>query len=209
MTANPDLGELERRPLKYWNVDGIPELLMGVLWIVWGGAFVFGNALPKGAAYSMYWMIIPVVLVLSGFAMNRVVKILKERITYPRAGWVEMREPSKAARFGAAGIAVLSAAAVAALVVSGKEQGVEDAMTPVTALLVSLAFVVASLRQRAPHYLALAGVALALGFAFMRLRMGYDGLSWMFVWLGVAAVVVGGIRLARFVKKNPRSTEAA
>jgi len=209
MTANPDLGELQRRPLRYWNVDGIPELIMGLLWVVWGGAFLLGDALPKGGTYRMYWMVVPAVLVLSGVLSTWITKKLKERITFPRAGWVEMPEPSKAARMSAAGIALLSAAVAAGLVTRGREHGVEDVITPVTAVLVSLAFVVASLRQRAPHYLALAGVALALGFAFMRLQLGYSGLSWMFVWLGVAAVVLGVFRLTRFVKKNPRPTEAS
>ena len=32
----PDLKEIERRPKQYWNADGLPDLLFGFVWILWG-----------------------------------------------------------------------------------------------------------------------------------------------------------------------------
>lgn len=203
MTTNAELRDLERRPQRYWNVDGIPELVMGLVWAVWGGALIYGESLPKGGNSHWYWMVVPMVLVLSGVVSNWAVKKLKERLTYPRTGWVEMKEPSRAVRLVAAGIAMVSAGALAAMIVTGKVSGAEHTVTPAIGLVLSLAFVIASIRQKAPHMLALAVVALVLGFSFGMLKLGWVSLSWMFLWLGMAAAVIGGWRLRRYLAAHP------
>ncbi len=58
-----DLNEIQRRPSKYWNVDGLPELSMGLIWAAWGGLWLIGSALPKGPFYVLFWVVVPVVLV--------------------------------------------------------------------------------------------------------------------------------------------------
>lgn len=199
MTTNAELRDLEQRPKRYWNVDGIPELMMGLVWMLWGGAMILGESLPKGKGANWYWMVVPMVLVLSGFASNWATKKLKERLTYPRTGWVEMKEPGRGVRLLAAGIAILSAGALALMIVKGKAEGMEHTVTPAIGLVLSLSFVVASVRQKAPHMLALAGVALVLGFTFGMMELGWASLSWMFLWLGAAAAVVGGWRLRRYL----------
>jgi multisubunit Na+/H+ antiporter MnhB subunit len=208
MTTHPDLREIEQRSRRYWNVDGIPELMMGLVWMLWGGALILGQALPKGAVAGVYWGVVPAILVSSGFASNWATKKLKERLTYPRTGYVEYRDPGRTARLLGAGVAALSAAGLAALIVAGMTQGLEHTVTPALALIVSLGFVIASVRQRAPHLLVLSGVALALAIGFASLNLGWESLSWMFVSLGVAGALLGGWRFGRYVKLNPRPEEA-
>ncbi len=202
MTTNADLRDLEERPKRYWNVDGIPELMMGLVWMLWGGALILGESLPKDRGHGWYWMVVPAALVLSGFASNWATKKLKEKLTYPRTGWVEMKEPGRGVRLLAAGIAVVSAGALALMIVAGKAEGMEHTVTPSIGLVLSLAFVVASVRQKAPHMLALAGVALVLGFTFGMMKLGWTSLGWMFLWLGLAAALLGGWRLRRYLAAN-------
>jgi hypothetical protein len=145
----------------------------------------------------------PAVLVCSGVVSNWATKKLKERLTYRRTGWVEMTEPGRGVRLVAAGLAVVSAGGLAAMIVTGKAEGMEHTVTPAIGLVLSLSFVVASVRQKAPHMLALAVVALVLGMSFGMLKLGWGSLSWMFLWLGVAAAVVGGWRLSSYLKAHP------
>ena len=208
MTTQAQLKDLEDRPRRYWNVDGIPELIMGLVWILWGAALIVGEALPKGPGATIYWLVVPAIPVLSGFVANGVTRRLKERLTYPRTGYVAYADPGPRARLLTGLMVVLSAAALAALIVTGRAAGLEHSVGPVFGVLISLAFVVASVRQHAPHFLALAGVALALAVAFAVLKLGWTSMSWLFVWLGIAATALGGWRLRRYLHQHPAEQQA-
>ena len=198
-----DLGEIERRPAKYWNADGLPEVMMGLVWVLWGTAWLVGESLPRGGAWNTYWMFTPALLALSGVASVWATKKLKARITFPRGGYVEWKEPTRTQRVLAATIAMVTAALLAALVVRARAQGTERVAPAVFGVLLSLGFVVASLTQRAPHMLALAGVALTLGLAFGALDLGWQSMNWMMVALGLATILSGSLRLGMFLKRNP------
>lgn len=198
----PDLDEIARRPLKYWNVDGLPEITMGLLWMVWGGAWLLGDTLPRGWPWSAYWMFTPVVLVFSGLAAIWATKRLKARYTFPRTGYVEWKEPDRRTNLAGAVLAVVTAIVLIIILRSGGDSGRHAA--PVLGVIVSLAFVVISLKQRAPHYLALAGVALALGVALGTISGGWSSANWMFVGVGAATALTGAVRLALFLRKHPR-----
>ena len=53
MVTDAELRDLAARPRRYWHVDGIPELVMGLVWLLWGGALLLGEALPRGTAYQV------------------------------------------------------------------------------------------------------------------------------------------------------------
>lgn len=197
-----NLDEIARRPQRYWDVDGLPELMMGLLWMLWGGAWLLGDTLPRGWRSSAYWSAVPALLALSGVAAVWATKRLKERLTFPRTGYVDWKEPSGSSRVSAAAVA-MGTAMVFAAVAANRDAGMERVAAPLLGVILSLAFVVASLRQRAPHLLALAGVAIALGLAFGALRAGWESVNWLFVALGAASAALGSLRLVLFLRKNP------
>lgn len=201
--ADLDLAEVARRPQRYWDIDGLPELMMGLLWMLWGGAWLYGRTLPRDWRYNAYWTLTPALLALSGFAAVFVTKWLKARVTFPRTGYVEWREPSRRMRLTTAAVALVTASLLV-IVISAGGARTERLVAPILAVILSLAFVVASLRQRAPLYLALAGVAIALGIAFGASQGGWESANWMLVVLGAACAAIGGVRLAVFFRKHPR-----
>jgi hypothetical protein len=195
-----ELDDLEQRPRRYWHVDGIPELVMGGIWILWGAAVLIGEALPRGPGFVVYWLTVPAVLALSGFASRWLVIRLKERLTYPRTGYVDYPEPTRGTRVMAAAIAIVVAAAMAGVLLTGRAAGAANVAAPAVGVVLSLGFLVTSVRQRAPHLLALAGVALALGIAGGVVKLGWTSLNWLFVGLGLAAAGVGAWRLRRYLQ---------
>jgi hypothetical protein len=198
---NVDLVDVARRPARYWLADGVPELVMGLLWMAWGTAWLVGNALPRGRTFSVFWMLTPALLAVSGVGAVWLIKRIKARLTFPRTGFVEWREPTAAERVLAAGVAVVTAAVLAGTVMRAGSNPAHAA--PVLGVILSLAFVVASLRQRAPHYLAFAGVALATGLALGAIGGAWTSVSWMFIVLGATSTVFGSVRLLHFVRTHP------
>lgn len=205
-----DLADIAQRPQRYWNADGIPELLMGLLWMVWGGAWLAGERMPRGRLYDVFWLFVPALLALSGVAVVWATRALKARVTFPRAGYVAWQEPSTAARITAGAISIVTAAIVAALAVKVRATGATAQMAaPILGVILSLGFLVAAVRQHAPHYLALAGVAVAMGIVLGTWNAGWESAHWLFVALGAASAAIGAVRLARFLRAHPRRAEAA
>jgi hypothetical protein len=203
MTHEADLREIERRAQRYWDVDGLPELVMGFLWVCWGGAWLIGDSLPRDWRGNAYWLFVPAALMLSGVGAVAVVKRRKARRTFPRTGWVEWSEPSRRTRLAAAAVALVTAAVLVR--VANAESAAPRNVAPILGVILSLAFLVASVRQRAPHHLALAAVALTLGVALGGLGEGWSSANRLFVWVGAASALVGGVRLAVFLRRHPRA----
>jgi len=203
----PDLDDLARRPVRSWNVDGLPELMLGLLWIVWGGAWLLGQQVPRDWRWAAYWLLVPPALAAAAYAVNGLTRRLKARVTFPRTGYVEWKAPGPRTRIGAAAIAIVAALALAVMVLTGDARPAGQMASPVVAVILSLGFVVVSVRQHAPHYLALGGLVLALGLALGWTHGGWSSVNWLFLALGLALALVGGARLARFLRRHPLSPE--
>ena len=198
-----DLHELARRPAQYWTIDGLPELMLGALWVVWGGAWLVGETLPHDWRWTAYWLIVPPVLALSGLAITWITRRLKERITFPRAGYVQWREPDRRTRLGVGAGIALAAVLLAAATLRGDEARLEHMVPAVLTVILSLSFVAVAVRQRAPHFLALAGATVVLAVSIGTIATGWDAMNWLFVALGLLCVLVGGVRLAVFLRTHP------
>ena len=205
--SRSELDDLEQRPRRYWTVDGIPELVMGGIWIVWGAAVLIGESLPRGPGFVAFWLTVPAVLALSGFWSRWLVTRLKERLTYPRTGYVDYPEPAPRTRLMVAGVAIAAAATMAGLLLTGRAAGAENVAAPAVGVVLSLAFLVISVRQRAPHLLALAGVALALGIAGGVVKLGWSSLNWLFVGLGAGRRGHRRLSIAPLSEGQPEVTD--
>jgi hypothetical protein len=204
----PDMKEIERRPKRYWNVDGLPDLVMGALWILWGLALALPSWLPSGSWLNYYWMVVPLILILSGFAANAITKILKQHLTFPRTGYVESIPPGAATKMAAAFLAAGVAAAIVLLGRSATVQGLEDLLPTAIALLFALLFLVMAMRQKLPHYLWSSALSLLLAGIIARNRMSLNnGFIFLLLSIGLCSCLVGSVRLYTYLRRNPRQQE--
>jgi len=101
MTKQPSYG---CRAVRYWFADGLPDIVVGLPYILCGGSFELFRLSAYGrwmnAHESLRWLELALICVASGFLMfreRRLLDVLKARITYPRAGYVQ--PPSLVLRF--------------------------------------------------------------------------------------------------------------
>jgi MFS family permease len=200
-----DLNDVARRPARYWNLDGLPELMLGLLWMVWGSAWLFGQTLPHDWRWNVYWLLVPALLAALGLAMNRLVRALKERITFPRAGYVAWKEPDRRTSM-AFGAAIVGVAMILALVVLDTPPA-EMRAPAVLSVILSLAVLALGVRQRTPRHIALGGVLLVLALAIGTLTSGWAGFNWMLLAAGTVCTIMGAVRLTLFLRAHPRPAE--
>jgi hypothetical protein len=201
----PDLTEMERRSKRYWNVDGIPEMVMGIVWIVWGAGFLVQNAIPKGSRFSSLesW-ILPIALVGSGFAASWIIKILKNKYTFPRGGYVKFNAPPRSQRILTAVVAGLAAAVFAALfafAASGRFDA--NVFGPIIGLIMAVGFLFGSRQPGLRHFVWFSLISLVFGAALYPLKLGWLALPWFFIVMGVPFIVAGVCRLRAYVRSVP------
>jgi hypothetical protein len=194
MTDSLDLNEIAKRPVRYWNSDGLVEIFVGLMMIVPAALFslvrLFPKALPLVFVAQLAWVLVI-------FALKRGLMKLKERLTIPRGGYVKLPEPARGARIGRAVVAVLLMGAFCQLF-PGTIQGLTFA------LLFSGSLFAGWVQWRESHLLALA--VLPLLAELCAYRAGLSTMQTLFLLLmtqGAGLVVSGLLRLRRFLKANP------
>ena len=205
----PDLKEIERRPKQYWNADGLPDLLFGFVWIIWGIGFLLPELLPAGKLRSYYSWASLALLVVSGYAADWAIKKLKQRLTFPRTGYVEWRKPGTAVRVAVMILAAAVAAGTALLASHGKEWGIADYAPPALALFFALGYLFAAIWHKLPHLLFSSALSLVLAGIIARMRLDLHQAWVLFLLcLGVLSCLVGFIRLRIFMRQNQQQQES-
>ena len=193
-----ELEAISRRPLRYWNEDGIPDLLGGVIFVViaamnWG-TYV-GNPFVVAA-------LIPVPIVTSFFGQKAVRK-LKERLVFPRTGAMVPRQPVLRHRWVWTAVVFLAIAALVILMAR-----FADAFFRWIPLVAGTAYTIGLVegwrRMRLRRYLLLALVTatttLTLASIGPRDQLGFILLMAV---TGVALLTSGTYALATFLRTAP------
>jgi hypothetical protein len=199
----PDLKEIAQRPKKYWNADGVPDLVMGAVLILWGAALALPAWLHLGE-WNWLW----VVMVFSSLAANAVIKKLKQHFTFPRTGYVEWAPPSGVTKMVTAFLGAGVAAAFVFLMRAAKVQGFMELLPPAFALLGAFMFLIIAIWHKFPHYLWISALSLTLAIILIRNPMDLTN-SFILLWLSLGACIclAGGVRLYAYLRRNPRQAE--
>lgn len=124
-SPQPPLNEWLRRPQRYWYADGLTEMAVGGIFLLVALTNLAAWLLPPGPWQNLILPILQALVIIGGVLGARaLVRYLKERITYPRTGWVTYRQPSSSRRWLLAGLTFILAAGLAFLMVAlGKTVG--------------------------------------------------------------------------------------
>jgi hypothetical protein len=96
MTSNKSLDQITKRPIQYWFEDGIGELVTGGLFLLIGIYLVLQTMLTQ-SFWQAVVSILSVFVIGGGVILGRIlIAKLKERLVYPRTGYVSYpKRPSK------------------------------------------------------------------------------------------------------------------
>lgn len=107
-----DIDGLQRRVRRYWYEDGLTEIAAGCLALLVGLLF-FVEVIAPTLPDNFTAVALSILIIVGVWVANRVVATLKERLTYPRTGYVSYRR-SKGARGIISGLVSAAIAVLAA-----------------------------------------------------------------------------------------------
>lgn len=202
-----ELERIEKRTIQYWFEDGIFEISLGVFLLLLALVFLGFTLAPRGSTLNFVLGVgfLPAFL-LGAWIMKKLTRYLKEKLTYPRTGYVSYRkQPAGKRRARAVIVGGMAAmlASLSALVFSHRYGGF--AIFPVVSgLAFGLALGFIALRSGLAR---VAGVAVLSALAGVLLGLaGWPEMKALTVFYAVLAValIVSGLAGCRlYLRRNP------
>ena len=206
----PDLTQTKRRAAQYFFIDGSFELTFGALCLLLAGYFYIQVVLPS-SLFSFFLTILFVMLIFGGtIVTNRFVRRFKERITYPRTGYIVYHSPRKRNR-GLRVILVLGLMAVMidllVDILTNREKSMLWIPT-LTALFLGFLLAFIGYRSRLPRFYGIAFLVILIGASLS--WFGYGDISGLMYFFGMISLILflsGGLTLWSYLRRNPPSEE--
>jgi len=198
-----------RRAARYWFDDGLVEIGVGLLFLLMAAMFALEGLVPAGrlpAAFSALWL--PVILLGGMLVLSVALRAVKQRLTYPRTGYVSYPHTRPVRKVLAGIIGGLVSMGLVLLLARRPEW-----LTALPALqggVVALVWFVLSYRIGAWRLTAVGLLALGAGLiaSFAGLTTSI-GAALVFGTAGWASLVSGALVLAHYLRTTaPPAAEA-
>lgn len=211
MTTDP-LQNAQKRAFQYWYVDGTFEFSFGGLCLLLA-AYFYAQALLAGyrqANLLVEMLLFLLVFIGGGLLVNRLVMALKERITFPRTGYISFPRKTASNRWGRllliAGISAIVSAGMV-LLLSNRPVGFDWTVTA-SGLLFGAVVIYLGFRTGAGRFFIHAALSIGLGIAFGVANLPENiGLTAFYGLLGLGMLLVGGISLWQYLRQNPKQPD--
>ncbi len=201
-----NFGHLMRRPRQYWYADGLPEIAIGILFLVAGLIFSGQAAVPEHSPWKALSGLALPILIVGGVWLTRwLVGAAKARLTYPRTGYVAYPRPSRLRRVLSLALGAVAGGLAAFMLVRA------TAVTFRLSFLLQGLFVgllMALIGQGLVRFYVLGALAAVLGVSLAVAAIPEEpGTGIFYGLLGLALVISGGITLWRYLRQNPLPQE--
>jgi len=196
------LEQATERAQWYWVSDGIPLIVMGGFWILWGGVLLLPILFPGGLTRVMGIIVILAMLAMA-LSMKRLIHAWKERVTVPRTGYIELRQPSKAIRLIVPILAAVITFSIA-LLLRFEYRSFREWIPLGFGLVLAAGMLHASWKMRSLRLAALSTMVAAVAAVSFTLRLA-EILSFSLTMLGAGTGLVadGLLRLQSYLHAHP------
>jgi hypothetical protein len=193
--------EIEQKTRRYWYVDGLAEIFIGLLLAVVGLLVQAPEQFPGGSWLRLILVAGLVVIIVGGAWLGgKMVRAVKARLTYPRTGYVNYRKPSPKRRLRNLLIMIpIAALWIIVVLIFGKGL---IAWAPLIDGLVLCAILWVAGMGLLRFYL-LAGLSLVVGGILAYLQIGGNWGQMVFdLIMGLSLAVSGTITLVRYLRQT-------
>ncbi len=199
------LESAQKRTRRYWYEDGLAELAAGtVILLIALGNLAIALLMPPELQGVFSAIGLPLILIGGAILSRALVQRLKERLTYPRTGYVSYPRPKPSRHFLTAGMAIGIALIVSVIGAWLSAARCERLIPALTGLFTALLILSVGMRMALTRFYLLAVWQFAAGLLGSRLNLAapYD-LVWFFGAMGIGLLFSGGFTLFRYLRANP------
>lgn len=205
MSDNADILELEQETYRYSMQDGLAEILAGL------GCIIIAWMIESQDIRSYGFFSSPVILILLIVFRTPILEKLRRKVTYPRIGYVKVRqdEPSQLVTVMLLFVLTISAVVSLALVLVPSDIPIYDTLWKCFQVSLGMVMIPASFSlvektgDRRYFAFGLLGVTTGLIFALLEFEPPMAGIVLYLLGWGVVIILVGLTTFIRFIRKYP------
>jgi hypothetical protein len=204
-----DFKKPQLRAIQYFYVDGSFEFGFGLLCLILA-VFFYAETHVQGWLSVIVDSSLVLVMIGGAWLINRLIKRLKERITWPRTGYVTYSRQNGRKRGWGIALGMVSGGLVAAIAtVLVTTPNVQVAAMPLlSGFLLGVVMVVLGWRARLMRFYLLAGLSTAVGIALAYSRMeNIFALAAYYLVFSLVLFATGTCVLRTYLRQNPATVE--
>ncbi len=203
------LTQAKSRLQRYWNVDGLHEIAIAILFLITAGWSWGEKAAPQSRLWKGVFAVgFPLVLCGGILMEGRAVRAVRERLAYRRTGFVEFRKPSRRIRAISAVTGAIVAVLIALFVAKQGTERLERFWVPGLGSLVGLFLVRVGWAGGTLRFVSLGAASVVAGALIGYAGLGISpGMSVYYAAIGGLFLVSGGMTLRRYLKIAPEPVE--
>jgi len=195
------------RTIQYWFEDGIVELGIGSLFLLLGIYFYLQATLENKVWVEQLSASFALVFILGWYLIDSFIRSAKERITFPRTGYVAYKPDKSNKKLVRLVLAIVVGVLVSAgllVVFSSRSLPIDNLLPAATGLTITLVLGVMGFYTRLPRFYLPAVFGLLCGVG-LTMSGSENTLGTAFLYLATAFVliIIGAIIFSRYLKANP------
>ena len=203
---NTNLKSLQKKALQYWWIDGLAELGFAIEMIIIGLYFVLLQQI-----HSEPWTVIaasvgmPLVFLVTFFSAGKVVLYVKEKITFPRTGYVRYPKRKAVSRKRRIIVGLVIGFVTAVTVNLAREFLGVNAQWIVVALIMMMGMIYIGYLVEVYRYYVIGVLIFLWGISmiWMTIPSGYE-YAWLFGGIGLINLISGLAVFLRYLKHYPK-----
>jgi len=202
-----EIARTQQRTRGYWYCDGIAELVGGIAMALVG----FPMIASARTGIDMLSTVALMLMILLFPASAHVVRLLKDRITHARTGYVKYPRHTMSKGRKLLLFALFLCTALAMLLALWGGEYTLDGIVGKAFLMgagvgMTVAFAVRAAKLRIPRLYANAVVVAAITVASALVGFGFiEGMGLLLAVLGATSVITGGVTLASYIRRHPKA----
>jgi hypothetical protein len=201
---NQSINQTIQKTQRYWYEDGLAEMAVGLLLFIMAFYyFLFGVVKPFSASNWVLAIGQPLLFLLCWWGGGKAVKAVKERLTYPRTGYVTYPRSDKKKRYKSLGLSlVVSCGSIILLMVLNLNSNPHWIVLFI-AVMFGIGLIMLAYKLNLQRFYFLAVYSLMMGGLVALLKLD-DPLNiiFLFAGLGVGYVISGGVGLSTYLRNT-------
>ena len=192
--------DIQKQTFRYYYEDGLVEMAIGLLFAVIGINLWLVTIAPQGTVLAFAaWILLPILTIGGIFGVQRFVRNLKERLVYPRTGFIAYDTKPNPYRWLVIGIPLL--VVVLILLFPDSRLNRESVMGGIL-LCVVLSSIGAQVSLRRLILIGISGLILGIGMAFLASNE-HTGMALTFAGVGAILLASGAFAWRKYLAENP------